>query len=166
MLHFFNQLFSRQFLFFFFFGGLAALVNLAVGKILYDMIFPGRYYTISVFLAALSGLLVNFFCNYMFNFTVHPRRMFHHFRTFFIVAVIGTFLTAIISRIFLSILGSTGLQFFSVAGLQITDRFLAHVIAVGTVFFYSYFAHKYISFDAGFRGLAQKFHDKYSRRAR
>lgn len=158
---FFGHIFSRQFFLFFIFGGLAALVNLAVGKLLYDILFPGMYYTVSVFIAAFCGLFVNFACNYTFNFTEHPRKGLEHFRTFFVVAVIGTFLTALFSRIFLSFFTVVGLPSLDFFTARITNRFLAHFLAVGVVFFYSYFAHKYISFSIGFRGQTKRIYDKY-----
>lgn len=157
-------IFSPQFILFLLFGGAAALVNLVMGKLLYDLALPGMSYSLSVFIAAFSGLLVNFFCNYYFNFTNHMRRPFSHFRSFFIVAVIGTFLTSFLSRLFLGLFTLCGLEGLQRFGPLMTNRFMAHFLAVGLVVFYSYFAHKYISFDIGFRGQAKKLFEWHTSR--
>jgi putative flippase GtrA len=143
---------SPQFLRFLAFGGLAALINLAAGKLLYDHLLPSFPYWISVWIAASLGLAVNFLCNYSFNFTQHVRSMSAHFRSFFIAAIGGTALTALLSRSFFSLFHHWGLGGFSAFGFYATEKFLAHFTAVGMVVFYSYWIHKHISFGVGFRG--------------
>lgn len=152
-----SRLFSKQFLLFLVFGGFAAVVNLTVGKILYDYVLFDFPYVLSVLIAAFSGLLVNFICNYTWNFTRHMRTASQHFQTFFVIATIGSFLTALLSRVILALLEYFAFPAFSMYGFAITDRFVAHFLSVGLVVFYSYFAHKYISFSDGFKGLWKRF---------
>ena len=153
--------FSKQFIYFLLFGGMAALTNLLVGWLLYQGDNAMLPYSLAVFIGASSGLLVNFGLNYAFNFGFRGRSMLGQFRTFFIVAAVGTLLTAMLARLFLAImhwLGADGLTFGSQA---VTDKLVAHVISVGVVTFYSFVAHKYLSFNLGIRNALASYRKKF-----
>jgi len=151
MLNIISKIFPRRVVLFLCFGGLAAIVNLIVGKLLYDVVAKNIPYAFSVFIGALAGLLVNFLGNYYFNFTKHPRKIHEHFRTFAVVALIGTVLTALLSYVFRTICYFFGFHVVEWLGVQITANFASHFVAIGIVTFYSYFAHKHFSFDNGIR---------------
>lgn len=148
---------SPEFLRFLVFGGLAALANLAIGYILYsnDLI-P---YFFAVFCGSASGLLVNFLCNYYFNFHYRGRTLIRQFSTFFIVAGVGTLLNALLAKIFLLL----GLWLLPVLPASALTALLAvhleigcHILSIGVVTFYSFLGHKYFSFNEGIRAFWKK----------
>lgn len=141
---------SKNFLYFLAFGGTAALVNLGCGYALYRAeLLP---YFLSVFIGAASGLLVNFLLNYYFNFNYRGRGFLSQFRTFFVVATVGTILTAVLARAFLLLFHVGGIVAITVFGWPLTAEFLAHLLSVGVVTIYSFLGHKYFSFNVGIRG--------------
>lgn len=143
---------SRQFVIFLAFGGSAAAVNLAVGTALYDHGFAALPYWVSVLIAATCGLVVNFMLNHLFNFRFRQRSTWEQFRTFTLVAAIGTALTALIADGVLALIGAAGVDSLALPfGRTLSARFLAHFCAVALVTFYSYAAHRYFSFNVGFR---------------
>ena len=147
----FRAYLSREFVGFLFFGGVAALVNLVVGMLLYgDVLTPRINYWSSVFIGASFGLVVNFSLNYAFNFKFQGRSAFDQFRTFIVVAVIGTLLTASLASLFLWLIVISGVD-EKILGLSFSSRFLAHFCAIGVVTLYSFAAHKYFSFNVGIR---------------
>jgi putative flippase GtrA len=142
---------SWQFVYFIVFGGIAAITNLFIGYLLYSS--PGKLpYWLAVFTGASSGLIVNFSLNYRFNFRFRGRSIGAQFRTFCIVSAFGIIITTIISillrRIF--IYASLGI-ILSSRGIPITENFLANFCSVGLVTFYSFVAHKYLTFSIGVR---------------
>lgn len=142
---------SQEFLYFLMFGGLAALTNLVVGALLYGTpaIMP---YWVAVFTGAASGLVVNFGLNYKFNFRFRGRSMAAQFRTFCLVSVFGIILTTalalLLRGIFIAIAVDAAL---TRANLPVTTEFLAHFCSVGLVTFYSFAAHKFLTFNIGVR---------------
>jgi putative flippase GtrA len=149
-----GQRLGRDFLFFLFFGGIAAAVNLAVGGLLYDIpaLAARCPYWLAVAIGATSGLFVNFLLNYEYNFRFRGRSALAQFRTFCVVAAIGIGLTALISSAllaFLHALGGAGPGLH--AKLLVSPDFAAHFCAVGLVTFYSYLAHKSLTFNRGIR---------------
>lgn len=143
-----------DFLFFLLFGGIAAAVNLAVGALLYGVpaIAAMCPYWLAVTLGASSGLLVNFYLNYHYNFRFRGRSALAQLRTFCVVAVVGIGLTALFSSALLALLHASGLStLLARPGLPVTEDFLAHVGAVALVTFYSYAAHKCFTFNVGIR---------------
>lgn len=148
---------SPEFLRFLVFGGLAALTNLGIGYILYSNdLLP---YFFAVFFGSASGLLVNFLCNYYFNFRYRGRTLIHQFSTFFIVAGVGTLLNALIAKLFLLFghwllpaLPASALKTLLTAHLEIG----CHILSIGVVTFYSFLGHKYFSFNEGIRAFWKK----------
>lgn len=130
------------------------MVNLAVGYSLYGLnILP---YFISVFISSTAGLLVNFLLNYFFNFKFRGRTLAQQFNSFFIVAMFGTILTAIIAWCTNAILAVNNIYIINIYDLKIKSQFLSHVISVGGVTIYSFFAHKYFSFNIGIKAQCKK----------
>lgn len=145
---------SRRFATFVLFGGLAAIVNLAVGWVLYTVP-PFAHqlpYWLGVGIGAASGLLVNFGLNYAFNFRYNGRSAFAQLRTFSVVALIGVVLTSGLAQAAVSFAALFGIEDeYRLGGHTIDVEFSAHVLAVGLVTFYSFAAHSAFSFNVGIR---------------
>lgn len=145
---------SRRFATFIVFGGLAALVNIGVGKTLYTVpaaaaVLP---YWLAVALGTLSGMLVNFGLNYTFNFSFQGRSAGAQLRTFAVVSLGGVTLTSLIAYGLVGLASWVGLSSaVHVAGFALQVGFIAHVAAVGLVTFYSFAAHSAFSFNVGLR---------------
>jgi putative flippase GtrA len=139
-----NISFHRLFTGYVVFAGLAALANLVSRYYLSD--FFGISFTVAVVIAYTLGLLVNFFLNKYLNFKRHDRKTHDQLRTFVVIALGGlavtTILSVVIKDYLLLHLGNTLIQDKETA---------AHVTAVGVTTFYSFFMHKWFTFDAGIR---------------
>ncbi len=144
---------SRQFLVFLLFGGAAAAVNLVVGSLIYGSALRNIVpYWCAVTVGSLSGILVNFFLNRTYNFPSSGRPLIAQFRTFFGVAMGGTVLTAILSEAGLGILRALGIEAATLpGGATASAPFISHFLSVGLVAFYSYGAHRYLTFSVGLR---------------
>lgn len=146
--------FGRDFLFFVLFGGLAAMTNLAVGALLYGVPAFARLlpYWLAVAVGASAGLFVNFFLNYGFNFRFRGRSAVAQFKTFCVVAGVGIILTSLLSTTLVALFRALGLAgLLAQTPLPVSEGFLAHFTAVGLVTFYSFFAHKFFTFNVGIR---------------
>jgi putative flippase GtrA len=132
-------------------GGTAAAVNLVVGWLLYrGTVAPPRVpYWCATTIAAACGLLVNFLLNHAY-FRFRQRSALGQFGTFAIVAGVGVLLTGVISQALLA--PSRLLLSHDVLPVTLAPKFAAHVAAVGLVVLYSFPAHRFISFNVGFRG--------------
>jgi len=126
------------------FAGLAALANLLSRYCLSG--FLGVNFIAAVVVAYCIGLFVNFLLNKYLNFKRHDRKTHEQLRTFVVVAlgglIVTTGLSAVIKDYLLLHLGNGVIQDKETA---------AHVIAVGVTTFYSFFMHKWFTFDAGIR---------------
>ena len=131
-----------QFLRFLLFGGIATLVSFFGGVALYA--FLDVPYAPAVFIGSAAAIFVNFALNYLFNFHYHGRSMAAQFVTFASVAGIGTVLTTLLAKGLLH----AGLWLFPAFSL-LDVEVAYHVLAIGIVTFYSFFAHKYLSFNKG-----------------
>ncbi len=147
---------SHQFGRFVLFGGAAAAVNLAVGYAIYGTRAASAVpYWLAVVIASASGLLVNFALNYIYNFEFRGRSALGQFRTFFIVAVIGTFITGGLAQAGFVLLRNLGILAIPLLGQHaVSAAFAAHIVAVGLTMFYSFAAHRYFSFNVGLRARA------------
>ncbi|MBQ9453250.1 MAG: GtrA family protein [Desulfovibrio sp.] len=134
--------FSPEFLRFLLFGGIATLVSFFGGFLLYA--FCSVPYAPAVFIGSAAAIIVNFALNYAFNFHYHGRSMTAQFITFASVAGVGTVLTTLLAKGLLYL----GLRLFPTCSL-LDVEVVCHVLAIGIVTFYSFFAHKYLSFNAG-----------------
>lgn len=147
---------TRRFATFLLFGGLAAVVNLLVGRALYTSpavasLIP---YWVAVAIGSASGLLVNFGLNYAFNFRYQGRSAGAQLRTFVVVALGGVGLMALLASALLRLAHWFGLDSgITVAEWHASTQFVAHVVATGLVTFYSFVAHSALSFNAGLRAF-------------
>ncbi|HEX4635872.1 MAG TPA: GtrA family protein [Rhizomicrobium sp.] len=145
------------------FGGLAAVTNLAVGWQLYGRgLFPDLPYWCATALAAMSGLVVNFGLNYVFNFKFRRRSAFRQFSTFCIVALIGVAITSGLSSGIVSLLHSWAGPVLNLGGFEVKSAFAAHFTAVGLTVLYSFPAHKFMSFNIGIRAQVLHLHARAS----
>lgn len=151
---------SKRFATFLVFGGLAAVVNLVVGRLLYGAsggTAGALPYWLAVGVGSAAGLLVNFGLNYAYNFRYGGRTAGAQLRTFIVVAAGGVALTAVIAqaaRGSFAILGYA--QTVEFAGVAVDPAFAAHVVATGLVTFYSFAAHSAFSFNAGLRSAVAR----------
>ncbi|WP_373049687.1 GtrA family protein [Thalassovita aquimarina] len=126
-------------------SGLAAAVNLAAGYLFYGVLgFNGTLgYPVSVALAFVMGMGVSFILNRAYTYDPSGRHPKEELRDFFFVSVFGLALTTMMARLFLS-----GLKWLAVGqwGLPVALEVAAHVMAVGLTAFYSFFAHRHVSF--------------------
>ncbi len=147
---FFSQRFAR----FVVFGGLAAVANIAVGSALYtnpkmQTVIP---YWLAVGIGSASGLLLNFFLNYAYNFGYSGRPAGAQLRTFVIVACGGVVLTALLAEGMMQLAHLASFpERYSMLGFTFGSQWTAHVIATGLVTFYSFAAHSAFSFNEGLR---------------
>ncbi|MBQ9405169.1 MAG: GtrA family protein [Desulfovibrio sp.] len=140
---------SPEFLRFLLFGGIATLVSFFGGFLLYA--FCSVPYALAIFIGSAAAIVVNFGLNYVFNFHYHGRPMIAQFVTFASVAIVGTILTTALAKGLLH----AGLWLFPACNL-LDVEVVCHVFAIGVVTFYSFFAHKYASFNAGILALLQR----------
>lgn len=148
----FQIFFTRQFLTYLVFGGIAAIVNLLCGYLLYT--YTSLPYIGAVFCAASSGLLINFLLNYFFNFIYRGRPMLNQLATFTCIAMVGTLLTALIAGLFLFLFEKLDIK---IDFMFVTPKFIAQFIAVGLVTLYSFIGHKYLSFNEGILHRCKRF---------
>ena len=148
-----------QFLRFLLFGGIATLVSFFGGVALYA--FLDVPYAPAVFIGSAAAIFVNFALNYLFNFHYRGRSMAAQFATFASVAGIGTVLTAALAK------GLFHASLWLFPSLALLDAEVAcHVLAIGIVTFYSFFAHKYLSFNKGILAPLKTFAFRLLRRAK
>ncbi len=140
------------------FGGLAAIVNLAIGRALYfsPSVAAWLPYWLAVTIATSAGVVVNFGLNYAYNFTYRGRSAALQFRTFVVVAMVGVGLTALIAEAALRALLWSGLDSLHLGPMSLRPQFLSHVFAVGAVMFYSFAAHSTFSFNHGIRAWLRR----------
>lgn len=147
----------RELFLFIGFGGTAALVNLFSGWLLYGAgLVPGLPYWCATAIAAFLGLFVNFMLNYGFNFGYRERTAIQQFSTFCIVSGFGVVLTSAVSEGLLLLFERLGGPGMALLGLRISAKFAAHLLAVLVVVFYSFPAHKAISFNVGLYARLQQ----------
>ncbi|MDU8913264.1 GtrA family protein [Aestuariicoccus sp. MJ-SS9] len=126
-------------------SGFAALVNLAIGYLLYGIgglngVFG---YTFSVSCAFLSGMGVSFVLNRRFTFDATDRAARTQLPDFLAVSIGGLMLTAGLSNL---LVYSHLLVLPLPKAITVAEETTAHSVAVGLTAIYSYFAHKYVSF--------------------
>lgn len=152
---------SAEFFRFLIFGGIAALVNLGVGYMLYSGFLISMPYFLSVLIGSASGLLINFGCNYYFNFHYRGRPMLRQFNTFFVVAGVGVLLNALVAKGLLltgQVLLEDGPGLSGQAWRHL--EVICHVLSIGIVTFYSFLGHKFCSFNEGLRSFWRRARSK------
>ena len=130
----------KQFILFFLIAGIAALINIILRFIFSNVL--NLNFNLAVTIAYLLGMLFNYYTNKKYNFRSSKRQITYEVYTFFVVSIIGLILVNIFSKIFLYLLTNGA----------INQKYIAtysHIIAVGLVGVYSFFAHKYFTFRSG-----------------
>ena len=127
------------------FSGLAALVNIATGYVLYELmgLRESYEYGLSVGAAFVAGMGVSFTLNRAYTYEPSGRRRREELVDFTAVSIVGLGLTTVLAyglRWLIS--GSQSL----IAALPATPETSAHIAAVGLTAFYSFFAHRHFSF--------------------
>ena len=145
----------RQLFRFVVFSGLAALTNLLVGFLLYDVAgWDGIWsYKSAVIIGFSAGMGVSFFLNRTFTFSRSGRRMHQEMRTFALVGQGGLVLTVTFAAGFratlapwLATLPPPGSRLWLIANdIEATS----HLMAVDLVAFYSFLSHKFLTFNRG-----------------
>lgn len=122
-------------------------MNLAAGYALYGVMGfdDGAEYAFAVSLAFIAGMGVSFVLNRRFTYPASGRAIATELRDFLLVSLGGMTLTTTFAWVLVA--------YAHAAIAQLTDGFLppetvAHICAVGLTAFYSFFAHKLISFRA------------------
>ncbi len=137
----------QQALKFLVFSGTAAGTNIGLRFVFSHW---GMQYIPAVSTSYFAGMIINFMLNRNFNFPRSDRRFIQEVKTFIIIALIGLILTNIISGVSNILIQKMGLFSF-----QLSET-VSHVIAVGIVSIYSFFAHKYITYRGGLRDVYMK----------
>lgn len=129
------------------FSGFASAVNLAVGYVLYGImgLNDGRAYALAVSLAFAAGMGVSFVLNRRYTYPASGRPVATELCDFLLVSLGGMTLTT-------SVAWALNKYAHTVI-VWVTEGFIlpeavAHICAVGLTAFYSFFAHKLVSFRA------------------
>jgi putative flippase GtrA len=129
-------------------SGIAALVNVAVGYLLYGVagLDGPALYPFSVAIAFLAGMGVSFVLNRRYTYAASGRRVRAELPDFLMVSLGGLLLTTGLSYLFFTYGAQT------IAGITrglLPPETGAHIAAIGITAFYSFLAHKYVSFRSG-----------------
>lgn len=126
-------------------SGLAALINLGVGYLLYGAagLNGPLGYPLSIAIAFVSGMGVSFVLNRRFTYPESGRLHRHELRDFLVVSLVGLLLTTGIARLLHWGARDVLLELSPTGVLPETK---AHIAAVAITAIYSFLAHKYISF--------------------
>ena len=135
---------TKQFLIYNIVAGVATIINIS-SRYIFNVFFGIEFY-ISIISAYTLGMLFNYYFNKKLNFKNSQRKKYQEMQTFFIIAIIGLSLTAVLSACYLYII----MQLNITLVLQ-GSKTVAHVSAVGTVAVYSFLGHRFITFRKGFR---------------
>jgi putative flippase GtrA len=143
---------SGDFLRYVVFGGVAAVVNLVVAWLFYAAGDASHVpYWAATAIGGVAGLCTNFVLNYSLNFKFRRRSAIQQFQTFCVVAGFGIAITSGASTVLRSLLyPAFGHSIDFHFGMLRTDL-IADLAAVGLTIFYSYPAHKILSFNVGLR---------------
>lgn len=141
-----------QYIKFILFAGIAAIFNLGSRYIISNKLHLNLI--ISVVIAYLLGMVINFLLNKNYNFPKSGRKYSDEFITFLIIAAIGLLLTSILT-----------ITLFKLSGdlfeINIRSREnLSHLFAVAIVSIYSFIFHKTLTFNKGIRQGIKKYFKK------
>ncbi|MBD3666199.1 GtrA family protein [Sulfitobacter aestuariivivens] len=129
-------------------SGIAALVNIAVGYLLYGYggLDSPALYAFSVATAFLAGMVVSFILNRRFTYAPSGRRAASELPDFLMVSIGGLLLTTGLSFVFFTY-GGAALERLTMSILP--PETSAHMSAIGLTALYSFLAHKHVSFRRG-----------------
>jgi putative flippase GtrA len=136
-----NKIIANQIIKFLIFSGAAALANIFLRIVLSDLAHLNFHLAISV--SYFIGMIINFSLNKNFNFPEGPRKYTQEMQTFIVIALVGLFLTNILSGFFLKLM--RGFHIFS----SNINETASHILAVGIVSIYSFIGHKYFTYKKG-----------------
>ena len=130
----------KQFILFFFIAGVAALINIVFRFIFSNVL--NMEFNIAVSISYILGMLFNYTVNKQVNFRSSNRHIIREVYSFFIVSIFGLILVNLFSAVLLNLFTSI------TTNLKYTETY-SHILAVGFVGIYSFFAHKYLTFKDG-----------------
>ncbi|MBU1176504.1 MAG: GtrA family protein [Alphaproteobacteria bacterium] len=132
-------------------AGLASLADFALVQSLLwlDVFHTPASFGAAVVLGALCGMNVNFWVSRHFVFAPDRRRTRDQMRSFFVVSLSTLLVRLVVAYALVAILTLPLFAFLAVLPIEAAPMRLAHVGAMGLVTFYSFFAHKHISFSGG-----------------
>jgi len=140
------------------FSGIAAVSNLGSGYFLYGVLGfkTGWRYTATLAAAFLVGVFVSFALNRRYTFDPSGRTLHQEVRAFLLISLGGLLLTTGLASLLRNgvIPGLIHLAVHEFGDINI--ELLSHAIAVAFVTFYSFIAHRTISFGKGFRHLLRR----------
>lgn len=140
----------RQILFFTFFSGLAAAINIGSRYYFSEMLFID--FTAAVAISYFLGMIANYLTNKYLNFPHGPRNVIKEMRTFIVVALIGLGITIFLSMVFIRLIETWRLPILSDKNIKT----VAHISAVGITAIYSFVCHKYLTYRGGIRIAIRK----------
>lgn len=155
-----REFFDLRFAKFLIFGSLAAIINLAIGGLLYSgdeatQLLP---YWLAVTVGGVAALIAGFILNLHFNFQYSGRPTLAMFQTYTTVALGGLVLSVVLASIYLKI---TELLYqkegFYIGSQYLSFEFISHFFSVGSVAIYSYLSHKYFTFNIGIFQQLERF---------
>lgn len=126
----FGIFFSKEFALYFFFGGIATIVDWGFVYLLTSIF--GIWYVFSVGGGYLGGLISAYTLHRKFTFKNQKKNIQKQFFIFWIITVVGLFLT-------------WGIVIFSVEYLGLWYMY-ARIFATGVMLFINFFSHKFITF--------------------
>lgn len=132
-------------------AGLASLADFLVVQSLLLIAFfhAPALFGATVVLGALVGMNVNFWVSRNFVFASDERRTRDQMRSFFIVSLTTLVLRLIVAYSLVWLFSLPVFAFLALLPIDAAPMRLAAIGAMGIVTFYSFFAHKHISFAGG-----------------
>ena len=130
------------------FSGIAAATNLSVGEILYGQMGWSKYpqYSLAVGLGFLAGMFISYLLNKNFTFEKSGKSIEIEIAHFILVSIIGLIISITIAQMFVFFIGIKILPVRSESLKNIPFENISHAISICITAFYSYLAHKLISF--------------------
>lgn len=132
-------------------AGAATIVDAALVQLLLSLTHnaaPGIYAVI-IALGALLGISVNFTLSSRFAFTPDNRPTHRQFASFFAVSLTTLLLRLVVAFSLLALFSAPVFNWLDRIPVAALPERLAHLGAIGLVVFYSFFAHKHVSFGGG-----------------
>ena len=132
-------------------AGLASLADFVVVQslLLITVFHAPALFGATVVIGALVGMNVNFWVSRNFVFAPDARRTRDQMRSFFIVSLTTLLLRLIVAYALVWLFSLPVFTFLDLLPIDAAPMRLAAIGAMGIVTFYSFFAHKHISFDGG-----------------
>lgn len=129
------------------------MVDFAIAQSLLsvDAFQTGVFFGVPVVSGAFAGMCVNFALSRRYVFDRDDRHAMHQMRSFFFISVSTMMLRLIVGYALVGLFALPFFAFLSALPVEAPGSRLAQVGAMGLVTFYSFLAHKHISFAGGIR---------------